>query len=77
MKPKNLMVRHKRSSSQKIKIEIIETALIVIGIMIIVVSLITWIPKEESELMFKINLLSFSIGTLYILFALILKKFKI
>ncbi|MEM4461134.1 MAG: hypothetical protein QXY70_03300 [Nanopusillaceae archaeon] len=55
---------------------VVYALLILIGLVIILISIVSWTPHEVSELMFKVNLLSFSIGILYIIFALTLKKIK-
>ncbi|MFH7880558.1 MAG: hypothetical protein QXI09_00935 [Candidatus Aenigmatarchaeota archaeon] len=57
-------------------IRFIEILLILIGAAIILISLLSWTPKETSELMFRVNFLSFAIGILYIVFAFILRKIK-
>lgn len=55
-------------------INLIEIGLILIGLLIISISFLTWVPHEESEIVYKLNFLSLTIGILYILFAIVLRK---
>lgn len=55
-------------------INLMVVGLMLVGFLIISISFLTWVPHEESEIVYKLNFLSLTIGILYILFAIVLRK---
>lgn len=68
--------RKKDKNVKRFPFKIVELLLLIIGVLIVLISILTWMPREESEIMFKVNFLSLAIGILYILFAVVLRKAK-
>lgn len=64
------------SSRKKDKklLKFIEVVLLFVGIMIMFISILSLTYREISHLILRVNFLSFAIGVLYVLFALLLRK---
>jgi len=52
-------------------------ALVVIGVLILLVTAITWQPYDVSSIATKLNLLTLFLGVLYVLFGYILLRVKL
>jgi len=57
-------------------LHILSIAIVVIGLLILLATALTWQPSNVSSLATKVNLLTLSIGILYLLFGFILFKVK-
>jgi hypothetical protein len=57
-------------------LNIVSMAIIVIGVLILLATALTWQPYDVSSLATKVNLLTLSIGILYLLFGLVLSRSK-
>ncbi|MFZ8830392.1 MAG: hypothetical protein ACO2OO_03010 [Candidatus Aenigmatarchaeota archaeon] len=57
-------------------LNIVSMAIIVIGVLILLATALTWQPYDVSSLATKVNLLTLSIGILYLLFGFVLSRTK-
>jgi hypothetical protein len=57
-------------------LNIVSIAIIVIGVLILLTTALTWQPYDFSSLATKVNLLTLSIGILYLLFGFVLLRTK-
>jgi hypothetical protein len=57
-------------------LNIASMAMILIGLLILLATALTWQPYDVSSLATKVNLLTLSIGILYMLFGLVLLRSK-
>jgi uncharacterized protein (DUF983 family) len=57
-------------------LHILSIAIIVIGVLILLATALTWQLSNVSSLATKVNLLTLSIGILYLLFGLVLSRAK-
>jgi uncharacterized membrane protein YkgB len=57
-------------------LNIISMTIIVIGVLILLATALTWQPYDVSSLATKVNLLTLSIGILYLLFGFVLSRTK-
>jgi hypothetical protein len=58
-------------------LSIISIALILVGSLILLATVVTWQPYDLSSLATRLNLLTLSLGVLYILFGYILLKTRL
>jgi len=65
----------KRENKSKF-LRIVSIAIIVIGLLILLATALTWQRYEVSSLATRVNLLTLSIGILYLLFGFVLSKTK-
>ncbi|MGC8993239.1 MAG: hypothetical protein ACP5H3_00580 [Candidatus Aenigmatarchaeota archaeon] len=65
----------KKESAEFLKY--ISVGILIIGLLILIVTALTWQPYDPSQLATKINFLTLSLGILYILFGFVLYKIKI
>ena len=57
-------------------LNIVSMAIILIGVLILLATALTWQPYDVSSLSTKVNLLTLSIGILYLLFGFVLSRTK-
>ena len=62
---------------KKTPLSIISIALILVGSLILLATVVTWQPYDLSSLATRLNLLTLSLGVLYILFGYILLKTRL
>jgi uncharacterized membrane protein YkgB len=55
-------------------LHIISIAIVIIGLLILLATALTWQPYDVSSLATRVNLLTLSIGILYLLFGFVLSK---
>jgi hypothetical protein len=65
----------KRENKSKF-LHIVSIAIVVIGLLILLATALTWQPYDVSSLATRVNLLTLSIGLLYLLFGFVLSKAK-
>jgi uncharacterized membrane protein YidH (DUF202 family) len=68
-----------RRTTKKIKeksIKLLSIAIILIGVLVLFMNAIVWQSTDTSDLAKRINLLSFLLGFLYLLFGVVLLKAK-
>jgi cell division septal protein FtsQ len=71
------MVRKVSRKENKTRfLNIVSMAIIVIGVLILLATALTWQLSNVSSLVTKVNLLTLSIGILYLLFGFLLFKVK-
>jgi hypothetical protein len=57
-------------------LHIVSIAIVIIGLLILLATALTWQPYDVSSLATRVNLLTLSIGILYLLFGFVLSKAK-
>ena len=72
--PRKVVKREKERSNF---LKITSIALVVIGVLILLVTAITWQPYDISSIATRLNLLTLFLGVLYVLFGYILFKVKL
>jgi len=66
----------KKEKEQPKSLKTLAMAIAVIGILLLLVTIVTWQPSDLSHLVTRLNLLTLSLSILYILFGYILLKAK-
>jgi len=69
------MIRKASRKENKLNfLHIVSIAIVIIGLLILLATALTWQPYDISSLATKVNILTLSIGILYLLFGFVLSK---
>ena len=72
--PRKVLKKEKETSRF---LRVMAVAIAIIGVLILIATAVTWQPYDISSLATRVNLLTLSLGVLYVLFAYVLFKVKL